>query len=98
MRESHEELHQRSIKLGKASIRSFHIQIYHTNLGKNVCFVNVMIEIDLLSIKAAINFVQIFMCKKNILKMSFPLNGYEKTLLFNIQTIQGGVRHYNSMF
>lgn len=64
MRESHEELHQRSIKLGKASIRSFHIQIYHTNLGKNVCFVNVMIEIDLLyQIKAAINFVQIFMCK-----------------------------------
>lgn len=30
--------------------------------------------------------------------MSFPLNGYEKTLFFNIQTIQGGVRHYNSMF
>lgn len=94
MRESHEELHQRSIKLGKASIRSFHIQIYqvyHTNLGKNVCFVNVMIEIDLLSIKAAINFVQIFMCKKIFKKMSFPLNGYEKTLLFTIQTIQGGV-------
>lgn len=38
------------------------------------------------------------MCKKIFLKMSFPLNGYEKTLLFNIQTIQGGVRHYNSMF
>lgn len=30
--------------------------------------------------------------------MSFPLNGYEKTLLFNIQTIQGGVRNYNSCF
>lgn len=30
--------------------------------------------------------------------MSFPLYGYEKTLLFNIQTIQGGVRNYNSCF
>lgn len=46
----------------------------------------------------AMNFVQISMSKKIFLKMSFSLNGYEKTLLFNIQTIQGGVRHYNSMF